>query len=133
MAERIRCLVCDGAGYHIIGHLDAVKGPDEPIPTEKRECPYCNGTGYLVIRDRKFDQVKKMSVSDLAMAAAKEVVAMSIHIIQNCPAEYLIEGQMPATSRSVIEHKLYHHYLQLLQMPEEEENHGSQINLLPRL
>ena len=125
MGERIRCLGCDGAGYLIIGHLDAVKGPDEPIPTEKIECHYCNGTGYHVCRDRKIDQVKNMSVSDLAMAAAKEVVAMSIHIIKNCPAEVLIEGQISGSSRAVVEHKLYHHYLQLLQMPAEEVHNGS--------
>lgn len=126
MAERMRCLVCNGAGHYIVGHLSAVNGPDEPIPTEKIECRYCNGTGYHVFRDRKIDQIKSMSVSDLAMAAAKEVVAMSIHIIQCCPSEVMIEGQMPATMRDVIEHKLYHHYLQLLQLPEEEKPHENQ-------
>ena len=121
MGERIRCLVCNGAGHYIVGNLKATKGPDEPIPTEKIECRYCNGTGYHVVRDRKIDQIKSMSVSDLAMAAAKEVVSMSIHIVQCCPVEYLIEGQTPVTNRDVIEHKLYHHYLQLLQLPAEEE------------
>ena len=123
MAERMRCLVCNGAGHYIVGKLSAVKGPDEPIPTEKIECKYCNGTGYHVCRERKIDQVKNMSVSDLAMAAAKEVIAMSIHIVQTCPSEALIEGQIPGSSMAVLEHHLYHHYLQLLQMPAEEEHH----------
>lgn len=117
MAERIRCLVCNGAGHYIVGDLSATKSPYDPIPTQKIDCKYCNGTGYIVTRDRVYDKIRNMRVSDLAMAAAKEAVTMSIHALR-C---YGIE--ISETRRKAMEHTCYHHYLQLLQLPEQEYPH----------